>query len=334
MKLDLRFDTGMKLDLRFDEWEMREPFVTAAETTTRIRTVTVALSADAVRGRGEALGVDYLGETADTIAAQIEGVRADLEGGVDPERLLELLPPGGARNAVDCALWDLGAKRAGRRVWELLGIDVRAVDTVYTLALDDASQMAAQAAAHRDYPILKLKLDAVDAADRIRAVRACRPDATLTVDANGSWSLELLDELADVLAAHRIAMVEQPLPRGSDAGLAGWRHPVPLCADESCQSSGELEQAAERYGMINIKLDKCGGLTDALAMVEGCRKRGLPSMVGNMLGSSLAMAPGFVVAQSCRFVDLDGPLWQRTDRPFPMRFRGARVEAPDARLWG
>ena len=324
----------LKLELQFDDWAMREPFVTATETTTHIRTITVTLSADGRSGRGEALGVDYLGETAVGMAGRVEAVRADIEAGIDTSGLLELLPPGGARNAVDCALWDLEAKRSGKRVWGLLGIDALPVYTVYTLAMDSAAAMAAQASAHRSYPILKLKLGPDDTAEKIRAIRAARPDAELVIDANGSWSLTLLDELVDVLLVNRVAMVEQPLPRGADESLAGLGYPVPICADESCQHSGELEGVADRYGMINIKLDKCGGLTDALAMIAWCRRRDIPLMVGNMLGSSLAMAPGFVVAQSCRYVDLDGPLWQRTDRQHPLCYNDGLIGLPDARLWG
>jgi len=324
----------LALDLQFDDWEMREPFVTATETTTHITTLTATIRAGGIEGRGEALGVDYLGENATTMAAQVESVRAEIERGTDTAGLLRLLPPGGARNAVDCALWDLEAKRAGVRIWDLLSVDALPVYTVYTLALGSAADMAAQASLHRAYPILKLKLGADDTAEKIRAIRAARPDAELVIDANGSWSLKLLDELVDVLLVNRIAMVEQPLPRGADDGLAGLGYPVPICADESCQSSAELEAAAGRYGMVNIKLDKCGGLTDALTMIDWCRKRSIPLMVGNMLGSSLAMAPGFVVAQACRYVDLDGPLWQRTDREHPLRYDGGRMDAPDRELWG
>jgi len=323
-----------KLELQVDEWEMREPFVTASETTTHVSTITVVVGDSGHVGRGEALGVDYLGETALTMSAQVECARDAIESGVGCGELQGLLPPGGARNAIDCALWDLAAKRDNRRVWEILGIDALPVYTVYTLALGTAGEMAAQASAHHDYPILKLKLDDRGTAEKIHAIRGARPDAELVIDANGSWSPKLLDELVDVLLVNRIAMVEQPLPRGSDDWLAGLAYPVLLCADESCQSSAELEHAASRYGMINIKLDKCGGLSDALAMIDWCRQREVPLMVGNMLGSSLAMAPGFVVAQACRYVDLDGPLWQRADREHPLRYTGGLVEPPDRELWG
>lgn len=322
------------LELEFDQWQMRQPFVTASETTTHIRTLTVCLADRGLRGRGEALGVDYLGEDAASMAAQVTALRGELERGVDARDLLALLPPGGARNAVDCALWDLRAKQSGRRAWELLGMTVQPVHTLFTLGLGSAADMAAEAAKRSRYPVLKLKLDGNGTAQKLRAIREARPDAELVIDANGSWSAALLDSLADVLVECRVGMLEQPLPRGADQALAGLEYPVPLCADESCQSSAELEAAAALYDMVNIKLDKCGGLTEALAMADWCRRHGIPLMVGNMLGSSLAMAPAFVVAQACRFVDLDGPLWQRSDRAHALHYDASLMQAPEAPLWG
>jgi L-alanine-DL-glutamate epimerase-like enolase superfamily enzyme len=208
------------------------------------------------------------------------------------------------------------------------------VTTAFTLSLDAPAAMAAASQRAAAYPVLKLKLDADDPGARIAAVRVARPDAELLVDANGSWSAALLAELAPALVDHRVALVEQPLPAGADAALADWDAPVPLCADESSQTSAGLEGLAERYRFVNVKLDKCGGLTEALRIVERCRELGLGLMVGNMLGSSLAMAPAFVVAQHCRFVDLDGPLLQATDRDPPMRYEGAILHAPPPELWG
>ncbi|HEX7719999.1 MAG TPA: dipeptide epimerase [Woeseiaceae bacterium] len=324
----------MKLEIEFDTWPLHKPFTTAGSSCSEIRTITVTISDGRLRGHGEALGVDYVGENADTMAAAILDVHKEIEAGVDCSELRGLLPPGGARNAVDCALWDLTAKRAGCRAWQLLGVDVQELTTVFTLSLDGTRAMAADAVVRAACPVLKVKLDEHDTADKIRAIRAARPDADIVIAANGSWTLKLLDELADVLLANRIDMVEQPLPAGDDEALEGNLFPIDLCADESCHSLADIEFAAERYTMINIKLDKCGGLTEAMRMVDWCRQNAMHIMVGNMLGSSLAMAPAIIPAQFCRYVDLDGPLLQAQDRKNPIVYRDAMMSIPDARLWG
>jgi L-alanine-DL-glutamate epimerase-like enolase superfamily enzyme len=246
----------------------------------------------------------------------------------------DLLPPGGARNAVDCALWDLACRRTGRRAWDLLGRTVRPVTTCYTVSLASAGAMAEEARARGSHGVLKLKLDANHVEACLEAVRAARPDAELLIDANGAWDLPLLERLGDTLARHRVALLEQPLPRGSEDALANLDYPIPLCADESCQHRDELAALVGRFNVINIKLDKTGGLTEALAVAERARTLGFELMVGNMLGSSLAMAPAFLVAQDCRWVDLDGPLWQRADREHPIRYDGGLMSPPEAALWG
>jgi L-alanine-DL-glutamate epimerase-like enolase superfamily enzyme len=316
------------------EWDMVEPFVTASEITTRIRVLTVQLEQPGLRGQAETLGVDYLGETAASMRADIETVREQIESGVQRETLQQLLPPGGARNGLDCALWDLEAKRAGRRVWDMLGLDMKPLHTVFTLALANADAMAAKAKACSHMPHLKLKLDEQDTADKIRAIRGARPDARIMIDANGSWTPALMNELGDVLAANRIELLEQPLAMGQDQALRGLKYPVPVCADESCQSSADLERVQDCYDAINIKLDKCGGLTDALKILDWCRAHGKLVMVGNMLGSSLAMAPAMIVAQGATLVDLDGPLWQTTDSPHPIQYQGSVMHPPGPELWG
>jgi L-alanine-DL-glutamate epimerase-like enolase superfamily enzyme len=329
------------MSVTLDEWSLREPFVIAGSTTESIVTVTVTLDDGKARGWGEALGVDYLGETAASVRDEIEAQRAAVEAIFDPGlqfdelgMVVGSLPAGGAANALDGAFWDLLCKRTERTIWSWLKIEPRPVTTALTLSLDEPAAMAAAARRAADYPLLKLKLDADDPAARVAAVRAARPDAELLVDANGSWSLALLAELAPALVAHHVALVEQPLPAGADAALAAWDAPVPLCADESSQSAAGLDELAARYRFVNVKLDKCGGLTEALRIVQCCRELGLGLMVGNMLGSSLAMAPAFVIAQHCRWVDLDGPLLQRTDRHPPMRYEGAFLHPPPRELWG
>jgi L-Ala-D/L-Glu epimerase / N-acetyl-D-glutamate racemase len=343
------------MSVTLDEWPLREPFVIAGSTTESIVTVAVVLEHGGVSGWGEALGVDYLGETPASIVEQLEGCRGEVEnldaveaivdrasatlrGAFGPsgvfEQVTARLPAGGARNALDCALWDLLCKRSGCSIWSLLGVRPRPVTTAVTLSLGEPAAMAAAARRAAAYPLLKLKLDAGDPAARLAAVRAARPDAELLVDANGSWSAGLLAALVPALVDDRVALVEQPLPAGDDAALAEWDAPVPLCADESSQTSAGLDDLAARYRFVNVKLDKCGGLSEALRMVDRCRELGLGLMVGNMLGSSLAMAPAFVIAQHCRWVDLDGPLLQRTDREPPLRYEGALLHPPPRELWG
>jgi len=324
----------MNIALFTDRWALKAPFATSRETVSHIDTLRVELQADGCRGRSEALGVDYHAENPQTMREQIEAVREELEAGFDHEGLLELLPAGGARNALDCALWDLRARQTGQRVWQLLGREVAPLTTVYTISLASLDDMVEQARQSATLPALKIKLDEDQADAKIRAIRAACPHAELVIDANGAWTGTLLDQLADTLRACRVAMVEQPLPAGEDDALDGLAYPVTLCADESCQDSGDLEAVTRRYSMVNIKLDKSGGLTEALRMVEWCRAHDMAFMVGNMLGSSLAMAPAFIAAQGARFVDLDGPLWQREDHRPAMRFDNGTVYAPETELWG
>jgi len=324
----------VKLELGLDTWPLAEPFVTAAEVTTAIRTVTVTLREAGFFGRGEAIGVDYRGETPETMAAAIETVRPVVEAGQGRDALRELLPPGGARNALDCALWDLECKRAARRAWTLAGLAARPLTTAFTLPLGSPGSMAEAARRAAGYPVLKLKLDGTRPATALAAVREARPDARLLVDVNGGWTRAQLHELAPVLAACGVELVEQPLAVGADQELSAADCPVPLCADESFQCLTDLERLPRAYRYVNVKLDKCGGLTEALAIAARCAEHRLEVMVGNMLGSSLAMAPAFVVAQRAAFVDLDGPLLQARDRSHPIRYDGARMHPPSPALWG
>lgn len=324
----------MRVSFSIDHWELNAGFSTSQETLFNIETLNVYLEDGEITARGEALGVDYFGETARSMSHQVMDVARELEGGLDRRALQSLMPPGGARNAVDCALWDLECKRSGVRAWALAATTADPVTTLYTLSLDEADAMAREAHAQSGHAVFKLKLDQHAVAERVEAVRAARPDACLLIDANGAWDAALLGAVGDTLARCEIALLEQPLPRGDDDGLAGLDYPVPLCADESCQHRGELRALRGRYDAVNIKLDKSGGLTEALALVDEAGALGFELMVGNMLGSSLAMAPAFLVAQHCRWVDLDGPLWQRADRDPPIRYDGGVMSPPDAKLWG
>jgi len=253
---------------------------------------------------------------------------------LDRETVQTLLPPGGSRNGLDCALWDLEAKQTPSGISALTGIALAPLNTLFTLSLDDPDAMARRAYDVPELTRLKLKLNADAPLDCLQAVREARPDAQLVIDANGSWTPQLVTAVGDGLARFGVALLEQPLPPDQDSALENLRYPVALCADESCQSSADLEAVADRYDAINIKLDKCGGLTDALAIRVWCQRNKKLIMVGNMLGSSLAMAPALVVAQGADFVDLDGPLWQHTDVEPPLTIDAGLIQPPEPALWG
>ena len=325
----------MKLSAHLQEWELIEPFrISGAEWKTAAGLV-VHLSEDGHIGRGEAQGVYYLDETSQSIFEQVHQVADTICSGISRQELQTLLPAGGARNALDCALWDLECKRSGKSIWELTGIDPKPVTTVFTIGLENTAEaMAAKATAAADAPILKIKLGDQQPYEKLAAIRAARPDAELVVDANQAWSFELLKEVIPKCVDLGLGMIEQPLARGGDEMLEGFVSPITLAADESCLHTGELEIAARRYGMINIKLDKTGGLTEALRLARAAREKGCKLMVGNMVGTSLSMAPSFVVAQLCDFVDIDGPLLLKYDRPLGLEYNKGVVRGFDSRLWG
>jgi L-Ala-D/L-Glu epimerase len=314
---------------------LHEPLVITGHSFSHLNTVWVTLERDGVLGRGEGTGSYYLGENQDSIVAAVESIISALEAGITREELSTILPPGGARNAVDCALWDLECKTSGQSIWDRLGVAPRELTTVATIGVGDPRAMAAHATRWSSYPHLKIKLSADSPIDKLRAIRDARPDATLVVDANQGWSFRELEEYLPALLELDIAMVEQPLARGGDDDLTGFDSPIPLGADESCLSLAEFDEAATKYDVINIKLDKCGGLTEGLAMVEAAQKAGKRLMVGNMTGSSLSMAPSFVVGQYCEFVDIDGPLLLEHDVDDGLHYSPeGRVSPPRAQLWG
>jgi len=314
---------------------MTQPFRISGHEWTSSRSIVVQLSEDGFIGRGEALGVYYLDEDADSMFAQAHAVAAEVRRGISREDLQELLPAGGARNAIDCAMWDLECKKSGKTIWELTGINPKSVTTVFTIGLEASpEEMAAKAAAAADAPVLKIKLDGHQPYEKLAAIRAARPDATLVVDANQGWSFEQLKEVIPKCVGLNLGMIEQPLPRGADEMLEGFDSPITLAADESCLHTGELEAAARRYDMINIKLDKTGGLTEALKLARAAREKGCMLMVGNMGNSSLGMAPSFVVAQLCDFVDIDGPLLLKYDHPLGLEYNKGVVSVFNSRFWG
>ena len=321
------------VELLIESWPLLEPFVITGHTWTHCDVLVVSITENGVTGRGEATGVYYLDETAESIYQQVLGIQQKLEQGISREQLQSLLPVGGARNAIDCALWDLEAKSSGQSIFELTGIPSSPVNTVNTVTIDTPEEMAKKAVAITARQI-KVKLDGEQPLQRITAVCNARPDADIVVDVNEGWSFTQLVELAPQFKALGIKMIEQPLPRGEDDALEGYQSPIMLCADESCLDSSELEQAARRYQMVNIKLDKTGGLTEALNLARRAKDEGMTLMVGNMTGTSLAMAPAYVIAQLCDFVDLDGALFLATDRSYPMSYEQGVVSGLTTQLWG
>ncbi len=306
------------MDLRIDieRWPLRAPFRITGYTFTESNVVVVTLTEDGVSGRGEAAGVYYRGETAKSMARQLDAIRPLLEQGITREALRSLLPPGGARNAVDCALWDLEARKAGIPAWQLAGLEaLKPLPTTYTVGADTAEAMALTAASYQSAPRLKLKLTGENDLERIRAVRAARPDAWIGVDANQAYDALSLRGVLPALIEAEVQLIEQPVRVGCEGELAGLDSPIPLAADESVQSLRDLPRAAGLFDVINIKLDKCGGLTEALEMVAEIRRLGMKPMVGCMEGTSLAMAPGCLAGSRSDLVDLDAPIFLARDRP-------------------
>ena len=324
-----------RLTHRIEALPIRGAFTISRGSRTETVVVVVEISDGYVTGRGECVPYARYGETPASVAAQIEGVAEAIAQGVDRLALQSAMPAGAARNAVDCALWDLDAKRAGKRAWEIAGITMpEQLTTAYTLSLDTPEAMAAAAreAAHR--PLLKLKLSGGQDIERVRAVRSAAPDSALIVDANEGWQPGQLPVLMQAMADLGVALIEQPLPSGDDGALADVPHPVPVCADESFHDRTSLAEVVGRYDFVNIKLDKTGGLTEALAVVREAERAGLGIMVGCMLASSLSMAPATLVAAAARFVDLDGPLLLGADRQPGLCYKGSILGRPQPELWG
>ncbi len=319
------------IEVTRDVFRLAQVFTISRGSRTEAKVLTVRVTRDGVTGWGECVPYARYDETLESVEAQIRS----LPEGIDRAALQEALPAGAARNAVDCALWDLEAKQAGRRVWELAGLAAPAPEvTAYTLSLDTPEAMQAQAAKNAYRPLLKIKLGTPDDMPRLEAVRAGAPDARIIVDANEGWSAEVYADLAPHLLRLGVALVEQPLPAGEDEALLGIDRPVPLCADESCHDRTSLPKLKGKYDMVNIKLDKSGGLTEALALRDAARAEGYEVMVGCMVGSSLAMAPAVLVAQGAAITDLDGPLLLAEDRDAPLTFDAAGVHPSAPELWG
>ncbi|WP_084579964.1 N-acetyl-D-Glu racemase DgcA [Sphingomonas azotifigens] len=323
------------LDARHDRFPLRTPFRIARGVKTAADVVSVTIGEGGMVGRGEGVPYPRYGETIDGALAQIEAVRSLIEDGATRAEIAAALRAGAARNAVDCALWDLEARLAGTSVSALAGVrPVDAIASAITIGIDTADAMAGAASRAAQVPLLKIKVDRDGAADQIAAVRAVAPTPRLIVDPNESWRVEDIAARLPMLRAHRVDLLEQPVPAGEDAGLAALGGAIPICADEALHTRADLDRLAGLYSHVNVKLDKTGGLTEALALVAEARARGFGVMVGCMVCSSLGIAPAMLVAGGADFVDLDGPLWLAEDRPGGARDHAGILTAPVPGFWG
>lgn len=323
------------LDIQMNSFPIAGSFTIARGAKTQAEVITCTLTDDGAEGHGECVPYRRYGETMESVLAQIEAARPLIEAGISRHDLLSAMPPGAARNAVDCALWDLEAKQMSQSVASRLGIaDPKPLTTAYTISLGEPEVMAAQAREHAGRALLKVKVGTGDDESRIRAVRAAAPEAAIILDANEGWPEAVLERHLNIAAEAGVTLVEQPLPAGRDALLAEIRRPLLVCADESVHHTGDLASLADRYDAINIKLDKSGGLTEALAMKTEAERLGFSIMIGCMVGTSLAMAPAVLLAQNADFVDLDGPLLLARDRQPGLRYAASLVFPPESSLWG
>lgn len=328
---------AVRATFRLEAWKLRQPFSISRDTTEELGLVHCKIERGPCSGCSEAAGVDYYGESPTSMKHELEAAVAANGFQWDRHALLEALPPGGARNALDCALWDLEAKEHGRRAWELAGLPApRALRTTFTIGLAEPAKMAADVALAPPGAVLKLKLGARDGrdVDRVAAVRKASPRSEIVVDVNEGWSLEELNDAVRALERLGVRLIEQPLAGADDAALDGYTGTLPLCADESFSDHSSFAKLHSRYQVVNIKLDKTGGLTEALRCAATGQARGLELFAGNMLGTSLGMAPAFLLAQRCRWVDLDGPLLLARDREAAIHFDGSMMQPFGAEVWG
>jgi L-Ala-D/L-Glu epimerase len=324
-----------RLRVARQSWALAQPFAISRGSRTIAEVVVAEISDGDARGRGECVPYPRYGESVDGVVRALEAMVGPVFSGLDRAELQAALPPGAARNALDAAFWDLDAKRNNRRVADLAGVGaLHSVVTAYTLGLDTPERMGAAAAAHRHRPLLKLKLTGDGDIERVEAVRRAAPASRLIVDANEGWTERHLVEVMPMLAGFGVELIEQPLPAGADDALADVPHPIPICADESCHTSADLDRLTGKYDAINIKLDKTGGLTEALALAEAATARGFAIMVGCMIGTSLSMAPAMLVAQRASVIDLDGPLLLASDRAHGLRYDGSTLYPAEPVLWG
>jgi L-alanine-DL-glutamate epimerase-like enolase superfamily enzyme len=326
---------ALKMEITVERWPIAGTFTISRGSKTEAAVVLCMLTDGSFLGRGECVPYARYGESLDSVCAEIENLRDALTNGATREDLPSLIGAGAARNAIDCALWDLEAKRAGRSVADIVGLaSLHDLTTAVTISFGDEQMMAASARAFADRPLIKVKVGGENDAERIRAVAEAAPASRIIIDANEGWTDNNIVENMLAAAKAGVVLIEQPLPAGNDAILAKIPHPVPVCADESAHGTDNLHTLLGRYDSINIKLDKTGGLTEALRMQKRARELGFGIMVGCMVGTSLAMAPAVLVAQDADFVDLDGPLILKEDRKPGLVFEGSRVSPPTPDLWG
>ena len=324
-----------RLRVAKQSWPLAQPFTISRGSRTTAEVVVAEIFDGDVRGRGECVPYPRYGESVDSVVAALQAMVAPVFSGLDRRELQGAMPPGAARNALDAAFWDLDAKRDDRRAADIAGIGpLKPLVTAYTLGLDTSERMGEAAAAHCARPLLKLKLTGDGDIERVRAVRRAAPAARLIVDANEGWGERHLIEAMPALAELGVELIEQPLPADRDEALARVPHPIPVCADEACHTRADLDRITGKYDAINIKLDKAGGLTEALELAAAARARGFKIMVGCMIGTSLAMAPAVLVAQQAAVVDLDAPLLLAQDRVPGLRYDGSTLYPPEPALWG
>ncbi len=328
--------TQRKLIIRAESWPLKQRFSISRGSKISADVLSIEIKQDGHIGRGEAVPYKRYGESIETVTAAVESIQTALENGLERAELLDALLPGAARNAIDCALWDLEAKRGKTDIAKLTSIDLKPITTAFTIVIDDADKMATQAEKAQAYPLLKIKLGGREGvmADitRLAAIAEARPDAQLIVDSNEGWQIDEVARYADQLGRYGVIFFEQPVPQTQEAGLDDID--LPFCADESMHDSGSLCALPRAYDWINLKLDKTGGLTEALACAQAARSDGRKIMVGCMIATSLSMAPAMVLAQLADLVDLDGPLWLAEDLAYGLRYDGATIYPPDAKLWG
>ena len=333
--------TSVTLSAQHEVWPLNAPFRISRGARTEANVVTVNLTTETPNlfGRGESCPYPRYGESIESVLAQIEQVKALVEAGLSNEELQGLLPAGAARNAIDCALWDLRCRESdmdsGKDCWAFFNLPKpESLQTAITIGIDSAEAMGEKAAACKNYPLLKVKLDREEVHSRVIAIRDNAPNARIIIDPNESWDMKFLREVDPFLVDVGITMLEQPLPVSQAEGLKIYQHRVPICADESCHTSSDLEDLVGKYQVINIKLDKTGGLTEALALKAQAKQMGFDIMVGCMISTSLAMAPAILLAHDAAFVDLDGPAWMANDREDGLIIKKGVFEIPDGSLWG